>query len=301
VSEPVPGAWEPDNETERALAQAMVDGNEQAYFQIFAAARLYLPQFLTPPPSSGAEEPPGQVFLTANLFGETFLPVFTSVAAMAAQMAGAADGYTMTNYAELRHAWPRPDWRLAINPGTPIDAYVTIDAVEDAMNGTLNIPSAVEVVLEAAGRNGIGEPATGTREAGAPEVGTPEAPTAETDAALLAAAQRGDADGYVRILLDALVLVATAAPVADGAALFEENFPWRPSGPANAPTVEVFTSPEMLRRVYPGPVPTLTVSMPYLLGLWPAGFALSVNPGSTIAIDLPADQVQLLLAYTMSS
>jgi hypothetical protein len=274
---PIPAepGWEPANATEQALAQALASGDQRAYFRIVSTADLYLPQFL------GAGPPDGQQFVTANLFGHTFLPVFTSIEALViSEVSEIAGGYALTNYAELRQKWPVPEWRLAVNPGTPIDAYVAIEAVENAAVGEVALPTAAEMILGAAAEEAVAEP--------------PPALEVGYDEALTAAAQQGDVDAYVRILLDAVVILPTARPVADGSALFEPDFPWRLTGSS----IEVFTSADTLRQAYPAPPPTIPVSFPVLLGLWPEGRAMSVNPGSRIGVEIPAEQVKMLLLWS---
>src|SRR5205814_3355582 len=129
-----------------------------------------------------ARNRPGpQRFITAELLGQEYLPVFTSVPALAGVMQGQADAYTVTSYEELRRKWPEPRWRLAVNPGTPIDAYVTIEAVERAALGQLTVPTAAELAADARQEAAAGAPASGD---------------------LQAALERQDIDGYLHALLD---------------------------------------------------------------------------------------------------
>jgi hypothetical protein len=297
---PQPG-WEPDNQVELDLLRAMAAGDHREYFRVIGAADLFLPQPVRgdSPPSADEQE-----FLTANLFGHTFLPVFTSVRGLAAQVGDAVDGYTVTSYPELRDKWPDPQWRLAINPGTPIDAYVAVDAVAGAAIGEVVVPSAGEVLVEAAAEEVAREAAAGAAgegPAGNEAAGTSgllgPLPAADTDESLTAAARRGDGDGYLRALRDALVIVPTARPVADGAELFEHDFPWVPVGRPGAPALEVYTSHAAFRREHPSPSPGLTVAFPFLIGVWPQGYAMAVNPGTDLAVEIPGDQVRLLLLW----
>jgi hypothetical protein len=270
---PTGPAWAPANPTEQALAEALASGDQANYFRILSNAELYLPQFLTAPPE-------GQQFVTVNMFGQTFLPVFTSIEAMVvAQVSAVAGGYVLTTHPELRRKWPMPQWRLAVNPGTPIDAYVEIGAVERAALGELALPTAGELILDAA----------------AEEAATGALPAVEVDAdeALADAASQGDIDGYVRILLDSVVVLPTARPVPDASALFEPDFPWRVTGSS----IEVFTSTAALQRAHPVPPPSIRVSFPILLVRWPEGRGMSVNPGSATGVEISADQVRMLLLW----
>jgi hypothetical protein len=265
VSEP----WEPANDTERAMAQAAAAGDRRAFFQILAAAELVLPCF------TQDDDHGGQRFVTAGLFGETFLLVFTSVQIMAAKLTGLVDGYALTSYAELREKWPHPDWRLAVDPGSPLEAYVPIDAVRAAAAGELLVPTAAELVAEAE---------------------TAVTAPSDVDEELAAAVRTEDVDRYAATLLDALVLVPTER-AADPADIVGPGFPWRFGGPPERPVIEVFTSVDALERAHPGGLPSVRVALPFALAVWPEGYGLSVNPGEPSGIELPSDQVQWLLLW----
>jgi hypothetical protein len=252
------------------MARAAQAADQRAFFQALAAADLVLPRF------TQDDDHDGQRFVTAGLFGQTFLVVFTSVEAMAARLAGLADGYALTGYAELRQKWPHPEWRLAINPGTPLEAYVPVDAIDAAAAGDLVVATAAELVAEA--ESAVTAP---------PDV----------DAELAEAAAAGDVDRYAAALLDAVVLVPTERAVADPADILEPGFPWRLAGPPERPVIEVFTTPEILDRAYPDGTSSVRVALPFALAVWPVGCGLSVNPGEPSGIELPSDQVQWLLLW----
>src|SRR5688500_9091420 len=69
--------WQPANETERALAQALADGDQRRFFGVIATADLYLPQ-------AGDDAGEEQTFITGELFGQTVLPVYTSLESLVA-------------------------------------------------------------------------------------------------------------------------------------------------------------------------------------------------------------------------
>jgi hypothetical protein len=280
-SDPAPADWVPANDTERAMLRAALAGDRREYFRILAGADLYLPQLV-------GDEPGGQRLITGELFGQTVLPVFTSVEALALQAGEAADAYTVTSYPELRHKWPDPSWRLAVNPGLPLDAYVPIEAVAGAAAGEVTVPTMAEVLVEAADDEELSD-----------QMGTPpvDVPPEGVDAALLEAAQAGDVGAYVAILLDALVLVPTERDVADPDEILEPGFPWRAAGTPQAPAIEVFTSVEALARAHADRPPTVEVALPFALATWPEGYGLSVNPESDSHIDLPAEYVPWLLMW----
>ncbi|MFC4145216.1 SseB family protein [Micromonospora mangrovi] len=274
--------WQPANDVEQAMLLAAGEDDRQAYFQLVAVADLFLPQI-------AGDDPAGQRFLTVHAFDEVFLPVFTSVPALAAQFGGAVNGYTVTNYAELRRKWPDPQWRLAVNPGTPVDAYLSIEAVEEAAVGDVTVPTLAELATAAEEDEQAEAELRAVQAAG----NYPDDPAA----ALLAAARAGDAYGYLERLLDAVVLIPTTRPV-EAEQILEPGFPWLP-GPGQV--IEVFTTAEALARSHPEPPPTVEVALPFALAVWPSGHGLSVNPGGADGIEVGADEVLFLLTLTPSA
>ncbi len=265
--------WEPANGTERAMARAAAAGDRREFCRLMAEAELVLPRFAH---DDGRD---GQQFVTASVLGETYLLVYTSVEEMRARLPGAVDGYSMTTYAELRSRWPSPGWRLAVNAGSPLEAYVAIDAVERAAAGEVVVSTIAELVEDA--RVALAAPS----------------PVDDVESALAAAAGEGDVDRYVAALLDAPVLVPTEWVVADPAEILEPGFPWLRTGPPEQPVIEVFTSPARLARAHPGGAPAVPVSLPFALAVWPADCGLSVNPGDPTGIELASDQVPWLLLW----
>ncbi|MFJ6198346.1 SseB family protein [Micromonospora sp. NPDC092111] len=295
-------SWQPANDTERALLRAARDDDRTGFFRILTRAELYLPQ-LRDDGDDGSQR-----FVTMDLFGQPFLPVFTSVETMAPRVAGVADAYTVTGYAELRERWPVAGWRLAVNPGTPLDAYLPVEAVQAAADGELSVPAGAEILAEIAeaaaddeiaGAGADGDDGDLAAEFAAAMARPGAAPAGEPDTAELLrdAAERQDPTGYVDALLDAVVVLPTARPVDDPARLVDLDFPWRSVGPPEAPLVEVFTSPERFARAYPDGTPSLRATLVSLLTVWPQGHGLAVDPDSPAGITLPADQVPFLLLW----
>ncbi len=260
------------------MTQALTDDDRAEFFRILATAELYLPQVGAD--EAVADEGEGQTFITGEFAGQTVLPVFTSVEALAA-FAGA---YTTTSYTELREKWPKPDWWLAVNPGYPIDAYLPVEAVEAAARGELEIQTAGEAVVDAM-------------------AGDPEAASEllDTDGALRAAAVRADATGYIEALLDAMVVVPTMREVADPEEILEEDFPWLVAGTPDAPAIEVFTSAETFEDAFAEPGSGVVIPFALLLTVLPQDHTLAVNPRTPLGTDLSSDQVQSLLVWLMAS
>ncbi|WP_436522282.1 SseB family protein [Actinoplanes sp. HUAS TT8] len=272
-------AWEPANPVEEALLAAGLADDRQMFFQVVASADLYLPQM------SGLDGP--QRFLTIHALGQVFLPVFTSARALAQQYGQAVDGYTLTNFAELSRKWPDPDWRLAINPGTPLDAYLSIESLMQAALGDLKVPTMHELV-KTAEQDEILDVELRDRHANA-------GPYPEDDAeALRAALDAGDVYGYVDRLLDMNVLIPVARP-AEPEEILEAGFPWQPGADR---MIEVFTSAGTLARRHPVAAPEVVeVALAFALAAWPDEHGVSVDPDSAGAFALPADQVLALLAF----
>jgi hypothetical protein len=266
-----PAGWQPANAAERAMAEAAERDDRPGYFRAFAAAELYLPAF------SDETESERQRFVTWEWLGRTQLPVFTSVTALRQAVGGFADSYRPTSYAELRSRWPSPEWHLGINPGTPIDAYLDVDAVSAAATGALTLPTGAELVARADGHVVAPSPINGIEER------------------LLAAIGARDTAGYLEVLLAAEVALPIARPVADDGALYAAAFPWHPVGAGAGRAIEVFTSPERMAEAYALTAPRLTVPLVAVVVAWPGrAYRLSVDPGTAHGLSLPGEQVEPL-------
>lgn len=267
--------WQPANDTERALMDALARDDRREFFRVIASADLYLPQ-------RAADAESGQEFVTVQMLDHTFLPVFTSVEGMAEVMSRLADAYTVTNYQELREKWPVPEWRLAVNPGFPIDAYSSIESVAAAAAGEEPVPTAAELIVD-----GISE--------------DPRRPVALDPHELLTeATARADVDGYVDALLDTDVMVPTTREVTDPEDLTGPEAPWYRAGPPERPVIEVFTSTEAYERAHPD-LPHVIVPFVALLMIWPEGHGLAVNPGDATSLDVPSEEVHTLLLWADAS
>lgn len=136
--------WRPANAVERAMVDALTRGDHRRYFELVGVTELLLPAF-----SEDSDEYFRQRFVAMEMCDLTYLPVFTSVESLVAFLGNTADAYNVTSYEELRQKWPVPDWRIAVNPGTPIDAYLPIDSVAEAAAGELTVPTIAEALASA--------------------------------------------------------------------------------------------------------------------------------------------------------
>ncbi len=266
--------WQPANPTERAMADALARGDKRRYFEIVMTSDLFLPAFAD---SHGRG---GQQFLAGDMHGQPYLLVFTSAEALLAQVRGAADAHVTVSYAELRRGWPHPHWLLAINPGSPLDAYLSVEDVQRIADGELEIPQAAEMMEEAV-----------------KEMNRSIVDPGDSDAAMRSAVERGDLRGYFDALSVALLVVPTLRP-AEPEELVEPDFPWRATRGPDGPAIEVFTSVELCTEVLGPAAPHVTIACPFVAAAWPQGsYAMSVNPHAPHSARLPAGKVPLLLMW----
>jgi hypothetical protein len=250
--------WSPANAAEKTMLRAMFTDDRRLFFQIISTAALYLPTF-----SQDRQRGAGQRFMTWDLFGHTYLLVFTSVEALAAAARGVADGYTTTSYAELRRKWPVPQWRLAVNPGLLIDAWMEIDAVAQAAAGTRVVPAMADVLRARHERH---------------------------DPADLEALDR-----YLGALLEGEVFIPLSEPVADPDTVPSAQLPWRVAAGYPRYTIEVFTELDEV----PPDTPYLRASFTATVLGWPgAEYDLVIDPGSSLSFTLPGTRVKALLLWS---
>ena len=277
--------WEPANDVESAMAQALTDGNRKEYFRLLSASPLYLPVEAAPGPDTDEDAP--QRFATWELMGHKYLIAYTSPESLTLSVSVPA--YTVTDYAELREKWPVPEWRLAINPGLPLDCYLPVEAVQEAADGGLVVPTVTEVVDQAATDPEV-EAATRAIHERARTLVEPDNPV-ERD--LLAAIEAGDAQAYLEVLLSAPVLLPTAWHVSNPNQLEEVGFPWRPATGLEAPTIEMFTSEKLFLARYPADTPRFVTPLLRVLVVWPdASYAMSINPGSVLGLRLADGELE---------
>jgi hypothetical protein len=256
--------WSPRNDVEWALAAALSGGDRREFFRLLTVVPLLMPRA-------------GTDILTVEIFERRYVPIFTSVDTLHERVGKLADGFAQVDYPWLRQALIGVGLRLAVNPDTPIEAYVSVESLELAARGELVVPTLAEFTTEVALLDA--------------------APRTPVESALLAAVEAGDVDAYANALLDADVLVPTLDEVTDPARVLESDFPWRIGGTPSSPAIAVFTSPELLLAVLGEPGPAVTLPFVAVAGVWPDGHRLCVNPGTVFGIELAAEQVPLLLLW----
>lgn len=114
------------------MAEALDRGHPAAYFRALTAATLYLPQ---------SQDGDLQRMLTCRSGQDTFLLTFTSPEAIRARLTGIVNS-TAVRYTQLVTQWPNPAWRMAVDPGLPIEVYLAVDGVPQVLDGAQGIANA---------------------------------------------------------------------------------------------------------------------------------------------------------------
>ena len=129
--------WTPRNDVEWALAAALSGGDRREFFRLLTVVPLLLPRT-------------GTDVLTVEIFQRRYIPIYTSVETLHARVGHLADGFAQVDYPWLRQTLIGMGLRLAVNPDTPIEAYVAIESLELAARGELVVPTLAEFTTEVA-------------------------------------------------------------------------------------------------------------------------------------------------------
>jgi hypothetical protein len=203
--------------------------------------------------------------------GVPHVTVFTSLEIMRLRVAGIADAYRVVECADLVAQWPDPTRRLAVNPGTPLGAYLPVAALTDA----------------AAGRSDLVEfdPAWTFR------------PATPFENVMYLARNAGVAETF----LDALVVSRACMPTAGPASadnIGAPDFPWLVDIRAPSPVINVFTSPQLLTAAGYQESRAVSADLVAVVKAWPdTRFWLAVNAGSAIATLFRGDEVSRLVSW----
>jgi hypothetical protein len=240
VSEP---SWQPIDEHEQKLWRARMRGDQEGYLRQLVRAALLLPLL----PTEAAGHGPVS-WVSSEVSGQRCVLAFTSREAMRRALGG-DPAYRPARFLELAATWPDPSAWLAVNPGLPIEVYLTSDIV-------------AELAALAA------------------------QPRTELEEDLLTAASgAGDVRGYVARLQASPVLlpVPTRTDVED---ITDPAFVWwRADG--NAGPIPAFTSADRLRDQL-GDQRYVEVSFDELPGAWPdPATDLVIDPGAAHCVVLP--------------
>ncbi|BCJ27683.1 SseB family protein [Actinocatenispora sera] len=111
--------WQPANDVERSLLDAMQRGEQDRYFEVLGAADLILPFAAD---ATGAAQP--GTWATWGYEGRTYILAFTSQPALASIMGRPTDQFRTGRLAEVCAWWPDESWWLAVDFGLPIAGYL---------------------------------------------------------------------------------------------------------------------------------------------------------------------------------
>ncbi len=239
--------WQPDSDLERDLLTCRQRRDSEAFLRRLAGADLLLPLLPGPPTPVS--------WLTSQIGGERCVVAFTSESAMR-QLMGGEPPHRAARFIELAATWPDPSVQLAVDPGLPIEAYLS--------------PA---VVVELAGV--AAQPAT------------------ELEQALAKALADEDPETYALALLPTEVLVPIAPTGSESRDLTDPAFGWWRVADDDAAIV-VFTSPERLREQLGDPE-LVEVPFGAVVMAWPDPTAgLAVDPGTAHGGVLAAEAVTQL-------
>ncbi|MFD0687966.1 SseB family protein [Actinomadura fibrosa] len=318
--------FEPQNDVEQRLFDAARRRDTDAFFKVLLGAQVLVPAE-PETPWGIAPDDPDFPWRPVGVHGQLSIQVFTSLKWM--NEAIGSSRFVMPSLLEMVSAWPDTGWTLVLNPGTPIDATMPGEQVR-ALSGrprstpdtpapdvpeapqpstpdtspsstALDAPAAASDAPTAAPNTPSAvpdPPAAGD----APQRLRPVEPEFEPgnriDQELYEAAQSGDSDAFLRVLLAANVLV----PIPQDAPLevtpVQDDFRWE-AALHNGTAVRVFTSLVRLREVLPESR-FVYAEFRELIGSWPReDWAMLLNPGTRIGASLGGDQVQALSEWAV--
>jgi hypothetical protein len=241
--------WVAASEQEEILQLALRRGDMAAFFGLLRRMPLYVP-VATDPDDPAAPTAYG----TLDVDDGVYLAAYTSVGALEYGLGGGVTHRELT-FQQLADAWPDPDWRLAVNAGSPIEIYVSIDDVAEP----------------------------GFR------------PANDVERALEEAVGKQDWNLLIAALTGAPVAVWTPGPVGSGGrvALGDPGFRWQLTDVSGKPSIAVYTSLD--RAGEAGAADLAEGTLAEIARNWPdRTYQLLLNPGSPIAVVLPAEAVPLV-------
>jgi hypothetical protein len=132
-------AWEPANQLEHQLRDALRDGDQDAYFALVSAAELFVP--LSPGEADvTGEVPPSFTWPTSARDGRTHVLAYTSGEAARACLGPTYQQFVRLTLADMARTWPDQEWWLALNSGLPIEGYLPAWFIGQLTAGIAPIP-----------------------------------------------------------------------------------------------------------------------------------------------------------------
>jgi hypothetical protein len=127
--------WEPSNEIERHLREALRAEDQDGYFRILAQIELVLPLSYEDPSGGGAD-----TWATWTTDDRTHILAFTSETALRVCLRNNAGASRRVSFTALAESWPDEEWWLAVNPGLPIEGYLPAWFVSQVAQGMTSVP-----------------------------------------------------------------------------------------------------------------------------------------------------------------
>ncbi|WP_156926098.1 SseB family protein [Glycomyces arizonensis] len=128
--------WEPSNETEHRLREALRADDQDGYFRILSQIELVLPLSYEDPTGLGGAD----TWATWTTDDRTHILAFTSETALAVCLRDNAGSSRRVRFSALAEAWPDEEWWLAVNPGLPIEGYLPAWFVSQVAQGMTTVP-----------------------------------------------------------------------------------------------------------------------------------------------------------------
>ncbi|GAB2810607.1 hypothetical protein GCM10027176_14040 [Actinoallomurus bryophytorum] len=132
-------AWEPANQLEHQLRDALRDGDQDAYFALVSGAELHVPL----PPGEGdpnSANPAAFTWPTSSRDGRTHVLAYTSSEAGQACLGPTYQQFVRMTLADMARTWPDQEWWLALNSGLPIEGYLPAWFIGQLTAGIAPIP-----------------------------------------------------------------------------------------------------------------------------------------------------------------
>jgi hypothetical protein len=133
-------AWEPANQLEHQLRDALRDGDQDAYFALVSGAELFVPL----PPGEGdpnsANPAGGFTWPTSSRDGRTHVLAYTSSEAGQSCLGATYQQFVRMTLADMARTWPDQEWWLALNSGLPIEGYLPAWFIGQLTAGIAPIP-----------------------------------------------------------------------------------------------------------------------------------------------------------------
>lgn len=274
--------WQPATEEEATMAAAARAGDQTAYLRALADVALVLP--VTGAAAAGRE---AVTWATSVARGTRYVLAYTSISALPP---GAAIVVRRSPAFDVAHAIVELGCGLAVDPGLPIQAFLTPDAVADLREWEpewVPVDAALRVAVATEDRDGYLGALLNARlvlPLPADADGEPDAEPDELGSAQIGSTEIGPAGDYWTAVRSDRSR-DPAAPVSRD--VTDPEFPWwRTERVDGEPVILAFTSPARMRSEL-GDREWVEPSFIEVVAAWPDwSCALRLNPGGDAGMEL---------------